>query len=645
MKKPQVGTIAMQLDASPRNCHAVAERLLTRGAASALAAIASLTTSLPATAQIIPNDPGAEGRLSGTFVQPSLIDGWSDSSLNAELTMMKNLHMGQLIIQWTANTRDNQSSGKKTTIYPTLLSGYTQTTRTDVVGRSLAAADAAGVAVYLGLQVNDDWWTKYATDATWLQTEANATVAIGQELWTKYGSHPSLKGWYLALESENAHFSDAVSQTNLTNFYRTTTRALHGLSSGLPVAIAPFFNAFSCSLPGWQCSDAWGASWAQILQNVEFNNPPTNPVPGIDIIALQDGIGAGHATLAELPVWFGAMQSAIITAGAHTLLFADTETYSYGLAGYIPLTSRDIVSSINAVKGMTSGYWAFSFNHYQSPRSNFGTNVYYNGYNAWVTTATGDGTDGSNPTTPGSLRLTVVNAQSINLNWTLSTDTGSGMAGYYVYRNGELIGIKLGSVSSFSDSQLEAGHTYAYQVQAFDGSGSLSPLSNPASVSTPAFPAAPNNYARCGKPAGQAGCSYTPTVAADAAYPDVGGVSLTDGVYGGATQGPAWQGRGSVGTYSFTIDLGATKTIKEINSTWLQVRNDFVFMPPTVNYYVGTKTSSLKKVASVTQPPLSVGNQTKTLRAINLSSSGRYVKVEVTSSTAWTMLDEIEIKG
>ncbi len=327
-----------------QGCRATAIRRLSSGSAtSALAALVWFAAAPPAAAQTIqPQGQVASAlaftpRLNGSFVQPALIDGWSNSSLNAELSMMKSLSVGQLVIQWTANTHDHQANGAKTTIYPTSLAGYTQTTKTDVVGRTQTAADAAGVEVYLGLQANEDWWSKYASDATWLNAEANAAVAIGQELWTKYGSHPSLKGWYLALESENAHFSDSTSQTNLINFYRTTTRALHGLGSGLPVAIAPFYNAFSCNLPGWQCSNAWGASWAQILYNVELDNPPTTPKPGIDILALQDGIGAGHATLSDLPVWFSAVQNAIISAGAHTVLYADTETYSYDLAGYIPV--------------------------------------------------------------------------------------------------------------------------------------------------------------------------------------------------------------------------------------------------------------------------------------------------------------------
>jgi hypothetical protein len=91
--------------------------------------------------------------------------------------------------------------------------------------------------------------------------------------------------------------------------------------------------------------------------------------------------------------------------------------------------------------------------------------------------------------------------------------------------------------------------------------------------------------------------------------------------------------------------LGASKTISEINSSWLQVYRDFVFLPPTVKYYIGTKSNNFKIAATITQPPRSVANQTRTLRAINLRTSGRYVTVEVTSSSAWTMLDEIEVRG
>ncbi len=71
------------------------------------------------------------------------------------------------MLQWTADT------GADTTVYPSGLSGYTQSTSTDVVGRILTAADNAGLKEYIGLQVNNDWWTNYANDSSWLNGQGH----------------------------------------------------------------------------------------------------------------------------------------------------------------------------------------------------------------------------------------------------------------------------------------------------------------------------------------------------------------------------------------------------------------------------------------------------------------------------------------
>jgi hypothetical protein len=50
-------------------------------------------------------------------------------------------------------------------------------------------------------------------------------------------------------------------------------------------------------------------------------------------------------------------------------------------------------------------------------------------------------------------------------------------------------------------------------------------------------------------------------------------------------------------------------------------------------------------VSSIDIPAVSAGLQTKRYRAINLNKSGRYVKVEVDGGTAWTLIDEVEVRG
>ena len=132
---------------------------------------------------------------------------------------------------------------------------------------------------------------------------------------------------------------------------------------------------------------------------------------------------------------------------------------------------------------------------------------------------------------------------------------------------------------------------------------------------------------------------------ASSSYPDTNANSLTDGIYGSLLYGPAWQGRDNAGTYTFVIDLGSDRTINEIDSDWFQVLSDYVFLPTNVTYAVSEDGNSFTQVASINEPYVSADMQAKTYRAINLDVSGRYVEVTVDGGTAWSMVDEVGVRG
>lgn len=418
-------------------------------------------------------DPAAAGRLAGSFVQPWLVDGWSDSTLAAELADLRSLRMSRLILQWSANSNDDRAGGLKTATYPTALPGYAHTTATDVVGRTLTAADAAGVDVWVGLTVSDAWWRVYATDARWLGDEATTARAVARELWDRYHHHPSFRGWYLPFEVDNVNFAGPGDADNLTTFYRAVVGELRAIDADLPVAIAPFFNAVDTQSPGWQSPTAWGHLWSRILRQVD-----------VDVIALQDGVGAGHATPAQLSDWFAAMREAITAAGSAALLFADTETFTTGPSGFRPMPIRDVVAAIRAVAPYVHGYWSFSFTHYQSPRAPFGTDAYWRAYAAWVDNPAGDGDDGDLPSRPNRVAARS-GAGAVTLTWAASRDAGSGVAGYHVYRDGQPIADVFGTTTRYVDRTAVPGRTYTYRVRAFDGSGNESPPSWPAQIRIP----------------------------------------------------------------------------------------------------------------------------------------------------------------
>jgi len=79
--------------------------------------------------------------------------------------------------------------------------------------------------------------------------------------------------------------------------------------------------------------------------------------------------------------------------------------------------------------------------------------------------------DTTPPTTPTNFRTTATTLSSINLAWTASTDA-VGVTGYQISRDGVVVASPTGT--TFSDTGLTYGTTYAYTVKAKDAAGNLS---------------------------------------------------------------------------------------------------------------------------------------------------------------------------
>jgi chitodextrinase len=87
------------------------------------------------------------------------------------------------------------------------------------------------------------------------------------------------------------------------------------------------------------------------------------------------------------------------------------------------------------------------------------------------------------PSVPANLRSTGTTSSTISLAWDASTDD-RGVAGYNVYRNGNLAGSPTGL--SFTDTNLTANTTYTYTVKAFDAVPNTSNPTPPLNVTTSA---------------------------------------------------------------------------------------------------------------------------------------------------------------
>lgn len=92
--------------------------------------------------------------------------------------------------------------------------------------------------------------------------------------------------------------------------------------------------------------------------------------------------------------------------------------------------------------------------------------------------------DTTPPSVPTGLATKVLSGTQIDLSWTASTDTGSGISGYLIYRGGVQVGTS--TTASYADTGLTPSTAYTYTVAAQDVAGNTSAQSAAAAGTTTA---------------------------------------------------------------------------------------------------------------------------------------------------------------
>ena len=122
----------------------------------------------------------------------------------------------------------------------------------------------------------------------------------------------------------------------------------------------------------------------------------------------------------------------------------------------------------------------------------------YSPYSIQANSVTSVNTDYTPPSIPSGVTATATSISQVSISWNDSTDSsGSGLAGYQVYRNGILVATT--TATSYGDRSLSAATAYCYTIAAYNNAGHNSSAS-PATCATtlsPAStpPAAPSNLA------------------------------------------------------------------------------------------------------------------------------------------------------
>ncbi|AKJ27215.1 glycosyl hydrolase family 18 protein [Caldimonas brevitalea] len=175
------------------------------------------------------------------------------------------------------------------------------------------------------------------------------------------------------------------------------------------------------------------------------------------------------------PVRLFALAAFAVTGGAH----------AYDCSGLPQWAAADVYTGGKQVQLNQQAYQAKWWTQNQSPASNSGE------WDVWKKLGAcddggGGGDDKTPPSVPSGLKAGNIGATSITLGWSASTDAGSGLAGYDLYRGGQLVASPTGT--SHTDTGLKAGTSYSYTVRARDKAGNASAQSAALLTSTASGP-------------------------------------------------------------------------------------------------------------------------------------------------------------
>jgi len=286
--------------------------------------------------------------ISGSFIQLSYGDIWTQADWEEEFDYMKDLGMDHVILQWIVDFSPSEKAVYYNSPSYNSSTGYANRNNQDTLLNVLTAGENKGIDVWVGLGANEEWWDD-ATDQTWLTNEAQKNKNVIQEIWDSpvgYKDMSSFKGWYNVWEIENYRFSAQADQQKLRTALKTIVDYAHTYTNK-PIMSSPYIGGYSQGLS----PDGWKTMWTYLLDPVDGAN--------FDVIAPQDSFG----NLAN--TYLPAMRQAVDT-NPQCELWSNLETYDPNVGCAEPTIT--MLNQLNTEIPYVSKMTSFSFLHYHSPK-------------------------------------------------------------------------------------------------------------------------------------------------------------------------------------------------------------------------------------------------------------------------------------
>ena len=233
-------------------------------------------------------------RLTGTFIQPLLEQGsWTQNDWNALMAELDAVGVETLYLQWTQLDRFN--------IFE---EGSRQDLAAPIINRVLAAAEAYGIKLWLGLVYDPGYWGRIRQEAplveVYLRRHRVANLELVQRLHDAAGASPAFAGWYITEEIDDVTWQDVAKKNLLIQHLAATVADIRTVTPDTPIAISGFTSA---TLDPAALADFW----FDLLNQ-----------SGINVFLMQDGYGVhqGRILPEDMTIYMQSLRDAAHAAGA-----------------------------------------------------------------------------------------------------------------------------------------------------------------------------------------------------------------------------------------------------------------------------------------------------------------------------------------
>ena len=240
----------------------------------------------------------------------------------------------------------------------------------DLVELFLSLADKYEMYFYFGLYDSGRFW-----DTGDVASEIDDNKYVTEEVWQKYGHHPSFKGWYLSME---------ISRRTKGAIEGFQSMGIHckEISNNLPVFISPWIDGKKAVMASTGILTKVQAISLQ-EHETEWNEIFDGIKDTVDAVAFQDG----HVDIEELYNFMTINKQLADKYGLQS--WTNTESFDRDLPiKFLPIKFEKLQLKLEAAK--QAGYdkaITFEFSHFMSPQSMYSSAHHlYNRYREYKNT-------------------------------------------------------------------------------------------------------------------------------------------------------------------------------------------------------------------------------------------------------------------